>query len=83
MSSINIDLRDEYQPMSEGYEATEKSLRTATIVLFFVMVIILSIILSYTVLKSFRQKEARLEFFKFSELNSKYEAERAMLNQDR
>jgi hypothetical protein len=70
MSNIEISTRNEYTPISKGFDITEQSLRITTVVLFLIMMFIIVIVLIFTIFKSLRQKEVRLEYFKYNEINT-------------
>lgn len=83
LANVQISVRDQFVPISQGFEDKERTLQYVTIAAFIIMIPSLIGTLSLTVYRSFRQKQTRLEFFKFSETGQKLEAERVRLNSDR
>lgn len=70
-------------PISQGYEDQERILQYVTIAAFIIMIPSLIGTLGVAIYRSFRQKQTRLEFFKYSETSQSLETERVMLNNDR
>ena len=67
MGEATIGIKDEYRPFSLGYEDKESMLKQVVIIMFMVIFLLLILIVSYTVYKSFTQKQIRLELLRVKE----------------
>lgn len=70
MSSMFIMQRDEYLPVSQGYEDQEKAMKKVVISMLMTMIILLLITLTITVYKSWKQKKYKLELLQISSQNT-------------
>jgi hypothetical protein len=67
MSSIDIQVNDRYQAQDNGFDATERSMRRLFLLLLTIFLVILILVGSFTVYKSFKQKQCRLQLLRLTE----------------
>ena len=60
-------VKTEHRPYSEGYDDKETILKQVVIIMFMLIFLILILVVSYTVYKSFTQKQIRLELMRAKE----------------
>lgn len=70
MSNMYIIQRDEYLPVSKGWDDQEKAMKKVVISMLMTMIVLLLIALSATVYKSWKQKKYKLELLQISGQNT-------------